>query len=90
MVVYVVVAACKRKKPDLGTAVNLLFTTVGATGAVRLLGFVFTDQFAAMARTVPSASVWGLSAEDAVFIMAGALALGWISCSAIWQGFAKL
>ena len=87
--VYLLSAACLKKKPDLGAAINIVISTVGAVGAARLIGFIFTDQFRIII-AMGSASMWSLSAEDAVFLFVGGLALGWVSCQEVLRNFRAL
>jgi hypothetical protein len=74
---------------DLADAALILFSTVGATGAVRLTGFVLLGDFAKTIRLAP-ADIWTLSAEDGVFVVIGGICLLWVSCQGIWQGFKNL
>ena len=90
VVAYVGCALRKKKKPDLAAATNIAISAVGATGAVRLIGSVFTGDFMRVVAASNNGSWWSLSAEDAIFVFVGGLALGWVSCQAIWQGFAEI
>jgi MFS family permease len=73
--------------PSLPRALNVLISTVGATGAIRLAGFVFTDQFVATVHASNHDTWWGVSLEDALFILAGGLALFWVSWQEVWNAF---
>lgn len=41
---YAVVALCKRRKPDLSTAINILISAGGIIVGIRLIGFAVTGQ----------------------------------------------
>jgi hypothetical protein len=88
--VYLTVAVKCKKKPDLAVAVNIMFTTVGTAGGIRLIGFVFTPQFTRLSKEFSEAAWWSLSPEDATFIFVGGLSLIWISCQTIVQIFRDL
>ena len=87
---YLCVAWRAKRAADLATAVNILISTVGAAGALRLIIFAFSDQFAETVAASPHGAVWSLAAEDAVFLVVGGIALGWASCQAVWRGFREL
>ena len=74
---------------DLADAALILFSMVGATGAVRLTGFVLLGDFARTIKWAP-ADVWSLTADDGVFVVIGGMCLLWVSCQGIWQGFRNL
>lgn len=87
---YVATAAKKDKKPELVDGIVVFVGAVSVLGAVRLAGFVIAGDFAKIASTNHSANIWALSSEDAVFIVIGGLALGWVSIQTIMESFAKL
>jgi hypothetical protein len=60
------------------------------SGALRLIGFVLTGPFSKLVSQRPDNSWWTLSSEDAVFIVIGGLALGWVSVQTIWDTFGKI
>lgn len=86
---YILSALCLKKKPDLTAAVSILISATGASGAVRLIGFAFTDQFKEVVAGA-SGTVWGLTAEDSVFLVVGGLSLGWVCCQEILLRFRGL
>jgi hypothetical protein len=90
VVAYVVTAAYKQKKPELVGGIVVFIGAVGIPGAVRLIGFVFTDQFTNVAALSHSSSWWSLSLEDAVFLVIGGIALAWVSVQTIWESFDKV
>ena len=90
VIVYLVTAAKKQKKPELGDAVGIAAGAVSIMGAVRLIGFVFTDQFVKIASSPSSDKWWSLSVADALFLVIGGLALAWVSGQAIYINFAKV
>lgn len=87
---YVYVALRNSKRPDLGTAINILISSVGAFGAVRIIGFVLLGDLSATVKASDNGGWWSLSVEDALFLMAGGTALGWVSIQTIYQGFSEL
>lgn len=91
---YIGTALCRKKKPELSQAANLVFSAIGAVGAVRLIGFVFTGNFSAMVKMAATAAsvdlMWNISDEDAAFLVIGGIALAWVSIQAIWQAFAEV
>jgi hypothetical protein len=90
VVVYLLYAAARRRAPSLSSAANIAINSVGLAGSIRLIGCVLTEEFSAAATKFNAASWWSLSAEDAVFVAIGGLALGWVSIQGIWGGFAAL
>lgn len=87
---YVIVAAKKGKKPELVDGIIVFVGAVSVVGAVRLAGFVFTGEFSKVATINHGESLWGLSSEDAVFLVIGGLALAWVSIQTILESFAKI
>jgi len=91
--IYVVWVLCKKKEPDLPTGINIFAATAGLAGSFRLVGFSFTEAYKKLADAGPAPSngvVWSMSGDDIAFLIVGGLALGWVSCQAIWQGFTDL
>jgi hypothetical protein len=88
--VYVGVAAHKNKRPELVDGIVVFVGAVSVLGAIRLIGFVFTEQFAKIASKPHDGSLWSLSSEDAVFVVIGGIALAWVSVQTIWESFAKI
>lgn len=89
-VIYITIALYKKTKPDLPTAITILISTASVLGAVRLAGFAFTDQFKRVIQAQDSNSWWSLGPEDAVFLVIGGLALGWVSLQEVCRGFREL
>jgi hypothetical protein len=87
---YVVWALCKRTKPDLPTGINIFAATAGVAGAVRLVGYSFTEAYKKLSETPLSNGMWSMSSDDIAFLVVGGLALGWVSCQQIWLAFADL
>ncbi len=87
---YVATAAVKKKKPELVDGIVVFVGAVSIAGAVRLIGFVFTEQFTKIASMSHSSSWWSLSLEDAVFLVIGGIALAWVSVQTIWDSFTKV
>jgi hypothetical protein len=90
VVAYATFAASRRKKAELVNGIVVFVGAVSIAGAVRLIGFVFTEQFAKIAATSHSTTWWSLSLEDAVFLVIGGIALAWVSVQTIWESFAKV
>lgn len=88
--VYVGMAAKKNKRPELVDGIVVFIGAVSVLGAIRLIGFVVTGQFAKIASTHQNDSLWSLSSEDAVFVVIGGIALAWVSIQTIWESFAKV
>lgn len=88
--VYIIAALRWRGSADLATAINLLFSTAGAVGALRLIVFPFTDHFKTAVKAVADTSIWALSGEDGVFMVVGGLALLWITCHQVWKAIRSL
>lgn len=88
---YVLLGLYRKKASalDLADATLILFSTVGATGAVRLWGFVAFDQLEKVVATAPT-GMWSLTGEDGVFIVIGGMGLFWVSLLGICQGFINL
>lgn len=89
-VAYLVTALYLKKEPILAVAVNILFSTVGATGAVRLIGFSLTDQFKIATKDPGNGVIWNISPDDGIILWAGAAALAWCSVQTVWQAFKKI
>jgi hypothetical protein len=87
---YVVTAVWKGKRPDLTDGIIVFLGAVSALGAIRLVGFALTAQFAKVVAATSGDVLWSLSPEDAVFVVIGAITLGWVSVQTIWENFAKL
>lgn len=79
----------KVKSLDLADAGLILLSTVGATGAIRLAGFVLLGDFAVAIKNVPE-DMWSLTADDGVFVVIGGMCLLWVSLQGIGQGFKTL
>lgn len=91
LLAYLACAAKAKKRPDLRSAIEILVSAVSIAGAVRLSGFVFTSDFKKVTKMLAeNESWWSLSPEDGLFLFIGGLALAWVSCQQIWEGFAKL
>jgi hypothetical protein len=87
---YCATALYLKKEPILAVAVNILFSTVGATGAVRLIGFSLTDQFKVATKDPGNGVIWNISPDDGIILWAGAAALAWCSVQTVWQAFKKI
>jgi len=90
VMVYVGVAVRNRRRPELADGILVFIGAVSVFGAIRLIGFALTGQFAKIVSQSSDNSWWILSSEDAVFIVIGGLALAWVSVQTIWDTFAKL
>ncbi|HKI03090.1 MAG TPA: hypothetical protein VKK31_14030 [Thermoanaerobaculia bacterium] len=90
VIVYVSVAAQKNKRPELVDGIVVFVGAVSVLGAIRLIGFVFTGQFAQVTSAPHNGSLWSLSSEDAVFVVIGGIALAWVSVQTIWESFTKV
>lgn len=88
--IYIVTAARNGKKPELVDAIVVFIGAVSVFGAIRLIGFVFTDQFGAIVQTNHAHSLWSLGAEDAVLVVIGGIALVWVSAQTMIESFAKV
>lgn len=86
---YAVVALCKRRKPDLSTAINILISAGGIIVGIRLIGFAVTGQLKLLALP-QSESFWTITLDDAPILAIGGLALIWVSLELIWDGFRGL
>lgn len=87
---YVATAAWKGRRPDLNDGIIVFLAAVSVPGAVRLVGFALTEQFARILAATSADVLWSLSSEDAVFVVIGGITLGWVSVQTIWENFAKL
>jgi thiol:disulfide interchange protein len=90
VLVYIVTAAKNSRKPELVDAIVIFVGTVSLLGAVRLMGFVFTGQFAAVTKATHSENLWSLSSEDSVLVIIGGVALAWVSVQTVIESFAKI
>ena len=77
-----------RSQLKLTAAINVLISTVSLSGAVRLTGFAFTNQLHDM--KLVDGTIWSISSEDKVILLAGGLALAWVSVQMIWEQFGQL
>ena len=91
VLVYLGCAAHKKRKAELSTAISIFVAAASLIGAVRLMGFVLFDDLTRVIKAAgESNSLWSISSEDAIFLVIGGLALGWVSIQTVWEGFAKL
>lgn len=87
---YLAMAMYRKKQANLASAVNIIVAVVSAIGAVRLVGFVFSDHFeeaVIAAAKASNGSVWSLSPDDVIFLFIGGVALAWVSWEALATAF---
>lgn len=87
---YVATAARNGKRPELVDAIVIFTGAVSVLGAIRLIGFVFTEQFETIVKNNHGHSLWSLGAEDAVLVIIGGIALAWVSAQTMIESFAKI
>lgn len=77
--VHLLCLAAARQPPILSQAIELLISAIGASGGVKICGYVMTGKLAAAfkSNSVP------LSEEDVVYFLVGAFALIWLSLDTI-------
>jgi hypothetical protein len=87
---YLAMAAAAKRKPSLGDAVLVVIGAFSIPGALKMVCFVFTDQFHTLAHSNTEQSAFALGEEDVVFLIIGAMALLWVSVQTIIDAFSKL
>jgi hypothetical protein len=90
IVIYLVTAAYKKKRPELNDAVIILIGTGGAVSATRIIGFVLTGQFSRLIAAPSDPGIWSLVPDDAGLIAIGGLALALVSIQTIFESFKKV
>jgi hypothetical protein len=90
IIIYVLVAARTKRRPELNDAVIIILGTGGAVSAVRLMGVVLSGNLVDELPHVSIHTFWSLEPDDAVQVFLGALALGWVSIQTIFESFKKV
>ena len=80
----------KKKQPSIDGAIEIIISAVGVTGALKLLGFIFTDNFVKLTSSTTPKALFTLSSEDWLFFVLGAIALAWVSIQSIYRRFAEV
>ena len=84
---YVGWALKKGIKPELSQATHLLVGVMGVVASIRLFGFTVAEDLSVLVAAQKDAGIWALTADDAIFIAVGALAMAWVSVQSAYQAF---
>jgi hypothetical protein len=87
IIFYVLLGYYNKKVPILNDAVVIFLGVGGIVSAIRIIGAVFSGQFAELPITDGRHSVWSLVPDDAIQIVLGGVALAWVSAQTIVGGF---
>lgn len=90
IVFYAIWAWCKKMQPVLNQALHIFLGVTGLIASIRLIGFTVFEDLSVLVAAQNERGIWALTADDAIFIFIGAIAMGWVSIQSAYQGFSSL
>lgn len=87
---YIILGVRNKKSTTLEDIVQIFFGGLGVCTAIRLIGFVLSGQFSILVKQVKNDNIFSFSEEDAVYIVLGGIAIGWVSVQTMLGSFKKV